>query len=41
MRFYCHAKVGQAIGEYVLFYNFERINLKNDLTPAEIKSEVA
>ena len=29
------------IPEYVQFYNFERINMKNDLTPFEIRSKAA
>lgn len=33
--------VEQAVAEYVQFYNFERINLKNGLTPAEIRSKAA
>ena len=34
-------EVEQLIAEYVQFYNFERINLKNGLTPFEIRSEAA
>lgn len=41
MKFSCRAEVEHAIAEYVFFYNFERINLKNGLTPAEIRSEAA
>ena len=29
------------MAEYVQFYNFERINLKNGLTPSEIRSKAA
>jgi hypothetical protein len=35
------AEVKQAVAEYVHFYNFERINLKNGLTPFEIRSKAA
>lgn len=38
MKFSCRAEVEQAVAEYVRFYNFERINLKNGLTPFEIRS---
>ena len=31
----------QLVAEYVYFYNFERINLKNGLTPFEIRSKAA
>ena len=31
--------VEQAVAEYVRFYNYERINLKNGLTPFEIRSK--
>lgn len=34
-------EVEQAVAEYVHFYNFERINLKNGLTPFEIRSKTA
>ena len=33
------ADVEQLVAEYVYFYNFERINLKNGLTPFEIRSK--
>ena len=33
--------VQQLVDEYVHFYNFERINLKNGLTPFEIRSKTA
>lgn len=39
MKFSCRAEVEQAVAEYVQFYNFERINLKNGLTPFEIRSK--
>ena len=35
------AEVEQAVAEYVQFYNFERINLKDGLTPYEIQSKAA
>ena len=35
------ADVEQLVAEYVYFYNFERINLKNGLTPFEIRSKAA
>ena len=35
------AEVEQLVGEYVHFYNYERINLKNGLTPVEIRSKAA
>ena len=41
MKFSCKAEVEQAVAEYVHFYNFERINLKNGLTPFEIRSKAA
>lgn len=34
-------EVENLIAEYVHFYNYERINLKNGLTPAEIRSKTA
>ena len=34
-------EVEQAVDEYVHFYNFERINMKNGLTPFEIRSKAA
>ena len=41
MNFSCRAEVEQAVAEYVAFYNFERINLKDGLTPFEIRSKTA
>ena len=41
MKFSCKAEVEQAVAEYVQFYNFERINMKNGLTPFEIRSKAA
>ena len=41
MKFSCRAQVEQAVAEYVQFYNFERINLKDGLTPFEIRSKTA
>ena len=41
MNFSCRAEVEQAVTEYVQFFNFERINLKNGLTPYEIRSKAA
>ena len=35
------AEVEQLVAEYVHFYNYERINLKNGLTPDEIRSKAA
>jgi len=35
------ADVERLVAEYVYFYNFERINLKNGLTPFEIRSKAA
>ncbi len=35
------SEVEQAVAEYVHFYNFERINLKDGLTPYEIRSKAA
>lgn len=37
IKFSCRAEVVLAVAEYVHFYNFERINLKNGLTPFEIR----
>lgn len=39
--FFDRAEVQQAVAEYIQFYNFERINLKNGLTPFEIRSKTA
>lgn len=41
MNFSCRAQVEQAVAEYVQFYNFERINLKDGLTSFEIRSKTA
>ena len=41
LKFSCKAEVDQAVAEYVQFYNFERINMKNGLTPFEIRSKAA
>ncbi len=38
---YMCAEVEQAVAEYVQLYNFERINLKDGLTPHEIRSKAA
>lgn len=35
------SEVEELIAQYVRFYNFERINLKNGLTPYEIRSKAA
>jgi transposase InsO family protein len=35
------AEVQQLIAEYIHFYNYERINLKDGLTPIEIRSKAA
>ena len=39
--FTTRAEVEQLVAEYVDFYNFERISLKNGLTPVEIRSKTA
>lgn len=41
MDFADRSQVERAVAEYVQFYNFERINLKNGLTPNEIRSKAA
>lgn len=41
MKFANRAEVERAVAEYVQFYNFERINLKDGLTPFEIRSKAA
>ena len=40
-RTHCSSKadVVQTVSEYVHFYNYERINLKDGLTPVEIRSK--
>ena len=40
-RFSSRTEVEQLVSEYVYFYNFERISLKNGLTPVEIRSKAA
>ena len=40
-RFSSRAEVEQLVHEYVYFYNFERISLKNGLTPIEFRSKAA
>lgn len=41
----CHLTTGeqvrQLVDEYIQFYNYERIDTKNDLTPFEIRSKAA
>lgn len=39
--FTTRAQLEQLITEYIHFYNYERINLKNGLTPVEIRSKAA
>ena len=41
MKFSNRSEVEQVVAEYVQFYNFERINLKDGLTPYEIRSKAA
>ncbi len=41
MHFANRAEVEAAVAEYIQFYNFERINMKNGLTPNEIRSKAA
>lgn len=41
MKFSCRSEVERVVAEYVQFYNYERINLKNGLTPFEIRSKAA
>ncbi len=41
MSFSSQADLEQTVAEYVQFYNFERINLKDGLTPFEIRSKAA
>ena len=38
-KFQCRAEVEQAVAEYVQFCNYEWIDLKNGLTPFEIRSK--
>ena len=39
--FTTRSEVEQLVSEYVHFYNFERISLKNGLTPIEFRSKAA
>jgi len=39
--FSSRAEVEQLVKEYVDFYNFERISLKNGLTPVEFRGKAA
>lgn len=39
--FSSRAEVEQIVAEYVYFYHYERIDLKNGLTPDEIRSKAA
>ena len=39
MKFSCREEVEQTVAEYVGFYNYERIDLKNVLTPLKIRSK--
>lgn len=41
MTYFARREVEQLVAEYVYFYCFERINLKNGLTPCEIRSKTA
>ena len=41
MRFANRDEVEAAVAEYMQFYNFERINMENGLTPDEIRSKAA
>ena len=41
MQFANRDEVEAAVAEYIQFYNFERINMKNGLTPDEIRSKAA
>ena len=40
-RFSSRAEVEQLVAQYIHFYNFERISLKNGLTPLEIRGKTA
>lgn len=40
-RFSSRTEVEQLVAEYIHFYNFERISLKNGLTPLEIRGKAA
>ena len=39
--FSSRADVERLVSEYIHFYNYERINLKDGLTPFEIRSKTA
>lgn len=39
MHFANQTEVSEAVGQYMHFYNFERINMENGLTPVEIRSK--
>ena len=39
MAFINHTEIEQVVAEYVHFYNFECINLKNGLIPNKIRSK--
>lgn len=39
--FSSRVEVKQFVAEYIHFYNFERISLKNGLTPLEIRGKTA
>ena len=39
MKFTDMNQLAEIVGEYIQFYNFERINMKNGLTPFEIRSK--
>ena len=41
MQFIDRIQVEGAVAEYMQFYNFERINMENGLTPDEIRSKAA
>lgn len=40
-KFSNRSEVEYAVADYIQFYNFERIDLKNGLTPNEIRSKAA
>ena len=41
LRFSSRTEVEEAVAKYVQFYNFERIDMNNGLTPFEIRSKAA
>ena len=41
MQFADRAEVESVVAEYMQFYNFKHINMKNGLTPDEIRSKAA